>query len=242
MSWFQSWFDTHYYHLLYGHRDEQEAEDFIDKVVKHLNTEPGQFALDLACGKGRHSKSLASRGLVVTGIDLSEASISHAREHIGEAEFFTHDMRRLFRTNYYDFIFNLFTSFGYFEKRSDDLSVLKQVNAGLKAGGLFVMDYINAEPVLDGLPSIGEKHVEGISFSWEKKLVGRQIVKEIVVKDNEQVHHFHEKVRVLSKDDLISLFEEAGLKVKAVFGNYQLKPYSPATSPRIIFLAEKTIL
>jgi hypothetical protein len=56
-------------------------------------------------------------------------------------------MRKLFRTNYFDVVFNVFTSFGYFEKREDDLHVFDSVQKGLKSNGLFVFDYLNSEYV-----------------------------------------------------------------------------------------------
>jgi len=79
-QWFKDWFNSHYYHLLYQNRDEQEALDFIQKLIAHLNPMPAAKMLDVACGKGRHSKALADYGFDVTGIDLSEESIAEAKE------------------------------------------------------------------------------------------------------------------------------------------------------------------
>lgn len=50
--------------------------------------------LDVACGKGRHSKTLASLGFQTTGIDISEDSINIAKLFEKEnLDFFVHDMR-----------------------------------------------------------------------------------------------------------------------------------------------------
>ncbi|HET6992715.1 MAG TPA: methyltransferase domain-containing protein, partial [Bacteroidia bacterium] len=73
--WFESWFDSPYYHLLYGNRDEKEAENFIEVLARFLKAPKGSRALDLACGKGRHSVALYKNGFEVTGIDLSERNI-----------------------------------------------------------------------------------------------------------------------------------------------------------------------
>jgi 2-polyprenyl-3-methyl-5-hydroxy-6-metoxy-1,4-benzoquinol methylase len=78
-SWFKDWFNSHYYHLLYQHRDEEEALSFIQRLILHLHPSPGAKMLDVACGKGRHSKALADNGFDVTGIDLSEESIIEAK-------------------------------------------------------------------------------------------------------------------------------------------------------------------
>lgn len=71
-DWFASWFDTSYYHILYDHRNEEEAVFFIQKLIEALQIQPGAKALDLACGKGRHAITLHTFGLEVLGVDLSE--------------------------------------------------------------------------------------------------------------------------------------------------------------------------
>ncbi|MEN8885269.1 MAG: methyltransferase domain-containing protein, partial [Winogradskyella sp.] len=77
-QWFASWFDTPYYHILYKDRDYSEAQVFMDNLTNYLNIPNGGKILDLACGKGRHSVYLNKLGYNVTGVDLSEKSITHA--------------------------------------------------------------------------------------------------------------------------------------------------------------------
>ena len=79
-AWFKDWFNSPYYHLLYQHRDENEAEQFIKTLIGYLQPAKGATMLDIACGKGRHSMALAEMGFDVTGNDLSEASISEAKD------------------------------------------------------------------------------------------------------------------------------------------------------------------
>ena len=79
-AWYKDWFNSPFYHKLYFERDEKEAEIFIKKLIDHLQPAPGSRILDVACGKGRHSKTLASLGFEVTGIDISPDSIRQARQ------------------------------------------------------------------------------------------------------------------------------------------------------------------
>ena len=125
-EWFDSWFDTKYYHILYKNRNYFEAEKFINQLIDFLNPKKGSIFLDIACGKGRHSKFIHNKGYEVVGFDLSRQSISYAKKFkkIG-LEFYTHDMRENFKTDYFDYALNLFTSFGYFESKSDELKALK---------------------------------------------------------------------------------------------------------------------
>jgi SAM-dependent methyltransferase len=44
-----------------------------------------------------------------------------------------------------DAVFNLFTSFGYFDNEKDDKKVFQSVYDALKPGGFFVLDYLNEE-------------------------------------------------------------------------------------------------
>ena len=79
--WFKDWFNSPYYHQLYFKRDEAEAAKFIDKLIDYLKPPQGSLMLDVACGKGRHSRQLASKGFDVTGIDLSTDSIKEAKKY-----------------------------------------------------------------------------------------------------------------------------------------------------------------
>src|SRR5262245_10785989 len=120
--WFVSWFDSTYYHKLYSYRDAAEAAGFIDALIGRLLPAGGSVALDLGCGTGRHSRYLASKGFRVTGLDLAGGSIRQAKrsEHPG-LHFFQHDMRAPFGTNAMDYVFNFFTSFGYFDDAAEHL-------------------------------------------------------------------------------------------------------------------------
>ena len=79
-TWFASWFDSPYYHVLYKDRDDSEAADFMNRLTQYLHLHPTSKILDLACGKGRHSRYLSSLGYDVTGVDLSSQSITFAKK------------------------------------------------------------------------------------------------------------------------------------------------------------------
>jgi SAM-dependent methyltransferase len=101
--------------------------------------------LDAACGKGRHSIYLNSQGYNVTGIDLSAKSINEASKFENDSlSFFEHDIRLPFRINYFDSVFNLFTSFGYFQKHVDNMACLSNFFNALKPGGYFLFDFLNS--------------------------------------------------------------------------------------------------
>ena len=78
-AWYKDWFNSPYYHLLYNNRDDDEAQAFLERLITYLQPKPNTKMLDVACGKGRHSKALAEMGFDVTGIDLSQSSIEEAK-------------------------------------------------------------------------------------------------------------------------------------------------------------------
>ncbi|MDR6131123.1 SAM-dependent methyltransferase [Chryseobacterium sp. SORGH_AS_1175] len=152
MEWFESWFDTPYYHLLYSNRDYTEAESFITALTSELQLPPGSRIIDLACGKGRHSVFLNKLGYDVLGLDLSRQSIEHNKQFENQTLLFdVHDMRNPIEADPMDAVFNLFTSFGYFESERDDKKVFKSVYDVLKPGGFFVLDYLNESFVKNSL-------------------------------------------------------------------------------------------
>ena len=169
VEWFDSWFDTKYYHILYKNRDYTEAELFINKLLNFLSPNKGSRFLDIACGKGRHSKYIHSKGYDVVGFDLSEQSINYANTFKEKGlEFHTHDMRKNFKTSCFDYALNLFTSFGYFENQKDELKALKSSANNLKQGGSIVIDFLNREKVIANLIPFETKEIENIKFSISK--------------------------------------------------------------------------
>ena len=178
-KWYASWFDTPFYHILYKDRDYQEAQYFMDNLTGYLNLPDEAKILDLACGKGRHSIYLNSLGYDVTGADLSENSIAEASQFENEKlHFKVHDMRDICEEKY-DAIFNLFTSFGYFEKDEDNLTTLKSIHNSLNETGFACIDFMNVDYVIANLVPEEIKTVENIDFHIQRYVKDNHIFKEI---------------------------------------------------------------
>ncbi|MDO8365806.1 MAG: methyltransferase domain-containing protein [Saprospiraceae bacterium] len=239
-EWFAEWFDSPYYHQLYKSRDENEAKAALDNLLRALQLSPGSRVLDLACGKGRHSRYLAEKGFAVTGLDISPASILFARqfEH-AQLEFYQHDMRKSFRINYFDAVMNMFTSFGYFKTDTDHLLALKNVSKDLRSGGLFLLDYFNARFVHQNLLRSEEKTVDRITFSLKRWVRNGYVFKSVEFQAAERILHFQEQVRLFELFDFESLLSKAGLRLSQTYGDYDLSEFDPNTSKRLILIAEK---
>lgn len=239
-EWFEEWFNTRYYFLLYQNRNDAEARAFLELLVRQCRIPEHSAVLDIACGKGRHSKVLAELGMHVCGIDLSANSIEQASMLAGNSlEFHVHDMRIPFAEGRFDVVVNLFTSFGYTDNESDDLDTLHAAYTALKPGGMIIQDYLNAAPVLKHLPETSSVHRDGIQFHTKKYLQQPFIVKEIEVLDGSKKLDYREQVKVYSVEKLMELHQKAGFTVEAIFGNMKLESYSEEHSPRIILKSRK---
>lgn len=241
MGWYKNWFDSPYYKVLYQTRDELEAQEFVEKLIEYLQPNPGSVMLDIACGEGRYSRQLAGHGFDVTGIDLSPASIDAAKTlEQDRLHFFIHDMRMPFYINYFNYAFNFFTSFGYFEHDRDNALAARSFAAALKANGLLVIDYLNANQVISNL--IPEETVVrgGITFKISRRVERKHIIKDIrfIGADNEE-HHYTERVAAFELSDFNKMFKAANMSLVSTFGNYQLEQFDPIHSPRLIMIFKK---
>lgn len=239
-TWFATWFDSSYYHLLYQHRDDSEAQFFMDNLVQYLEVPKKAKILDLACGKGRHSIYLANKDFDVVGVDLSPESIEHARKFEQEhLHFDTHDMRMPLTVGPFDYIFNLFTSFGYFPTEEEHIQTLQEMKQGLKSkDSTLVIDFFNAHKVIQQLVLTEEKILSGITFKINRRVENGYILKDIRFEDKGQKFHFQEKVRAFTLEDFKRLLEQVGLELQAHFGGFDLSTYDPQNSSRLILIAK----
>ena len=235
-KWFESWFDTHYYHILYRHRDNKEAQKFIKNLVQFLKIGKEQRILDLACGKGRHAVYLNQLGFNTTGVDLSKKNIDVAKKYSNSnLDFKIHDMRLPMKSKF-DLILNMFTSFGYFDSLEDDHKVLKSIKESLNVNGIGVIDFMNVPNVVEKLIPINHYNIKGIEFKIERFFDGEFITKKIRVEDGGSIFNFKERVRAFGYDDFKSILMKNNLKILASFGSYDLEPYDEKKSTRLILI------
>ncbi len=235
-NWFVSWFDSPYYHILYKDRNYREAQIFMDNLTHYLNLPEKAKVLDLACGKGRHSIYLNQLGFDVLGVDLSENSIAIANKNANDSlHFKVHDMRLPFEEKF-DAIFNLFTSFGYFENDADNLKTLQSIQESLSEYGFGVIDFMNSTQVIANLVPSEIKTVDEIEFHIKRFYENGFIYKEIDFEDKNEKFHFIEKVRALTLQDFQDMMDTAEIYLLDIFGDYKLKKFHKTESERLIMI------
>jgi 2-polyprenyl-3-methyl-5-hydroxy-6-metoxy-1,4-benzoquinol methylase len=241
-AWFTNWFNSPYYHQLYAHRDDKEANAFIERLVAHLHPAPKATMLDMACGRGRHSRTLAAMGFEVTGVDVAPENIRYAKRYESEQlHFEVHDMRKILCSRCFDFVFNFFTSFGYFDQRHQHELALHTMVTALKKDGILVMDYINCVQASQHLIAREEKKIKETSFLIERYEDARYIHKKITVSDPQQPSpiYFTEKVSKFSAKELTELLQKQGMTLVEIKGDYLLQPFDEEKSPRMILVAKR---
>lgn len=235
-NWFSTWFDSPYYHILYKNRNEEEAQGFMDNITQYLNMPENGTILDLACGKGRHSIYLNKLGYRVTGVDLSENSIGIANKSSNETlQFITHDMREPMNETY-DAVFNLFTSFGYFDIYEDNIKTLKAIKDSINEFGFGVIDFFNSDFIIENLVAEETKEIDGITFNIKRFVENKKIIKEIRFEDKGEFFYFTEKVSAFTLTDFEAMMEEAGIYLLDIFGDYKLRKFYKTQSERLIMI------
>src|SRR5277367_853207 len=136
------------YPFMFSERRIAEADRQMEKVL--ALTEPaGKAVLDLCCGPGRCSIALAKRGFRVTGVDRTVYLLNKARAKARAAgvnvEWVREDMRDFVRPDSFALVISMFTSFGYFDDKQEDVTVLRNMFASLQPGGACLIEVLGKE-------------------------------------------------------------------------------------------------
>jgi SAM-dependent methyltransferase len=239
-EWFKTWFDSPYYHQLYKDRNDKEAQLFLRNLLAKLDPPPHAKILDLACGRGRHSRYLNTLGYDVLGADLSQASIDWAKQFENDSlHFLVHDMRHVIKGAQFSCIFNLFTSFGYFSDKKENAKVLQSVREMLDDRGCFVIDFLNVSKIIKTIKEKEVKSVEGLDFSIQRKIADGMIVKKISFSDRGSQFKFREQVQALDLDDFKEMMDETNFRIVGVYGDYMMNSYDIENSDRLILICKK---
>lgn len=245
MSWFEEWFDSPLYEKLYTYRNKNEANKLADLIEREMPVSEYPTILDLGCGRGRHSITLAERGYSVLGVDLSKEVIKKAQDicqkrGLKNLEFEVGDMRRPLDKSF-DAILNLFTSFGYFLKDNENARVIQSVQSMLNESGLFMLDYMNAHRVRENLVSEEKEEFQGLMVYIKREIRGNMVFKHIrfTGDDIDQPIEYQERVKLYGLEWFKKVFDENGLKIRQVYGSYQGEPFDKQNSPRLLMIASK---
>lgn len=151
-------------------------------------------------------------------------------------------MRAAFGDETFDCVFNLFTSFGYFERADEHLAVVRNVSRSLKAGGRFVLDYLNVRRAEAHLTPRETVARDGVRYNVSRWADAGHIFKRIDVHpgDSSAPRTYLERVAKFTLEDFRLMFALYGLHAEEIYGDYELGPFDLEASPRLIVVARKT--
>ena len=221
------------------------AEEEVDPLLRLIGMRP-QTILDLCCGPGRFAVPLARRGFRVTGVDRTTFFLDKAKERAAaenvEVTWVQEDMRTYVQPNAFDLAISMFTSFGYFDDKSEDLTVLRNIHESLRLGGALVMDLVGKELVAEKfVPAISSKLPDGavvidrreVFDDWTRVRMEWTIIKGDAVRVF-TVHH-----TVYSGQELKDRLTTVGFGDVRLLGSIDGAPYG-READRLIVVARKS--
>jgi SAM-dependent methyltransferase len=234
-EWFEEWFGEDYLRL-YPHRDDADAERAVGLICRTVGLQRGWRVLDVACGAGRHARAFVEAGARCFGLDLSATLLRLARQ-VTTAPLIRADMRLLpIRPASMHLTVNLFTSFGYFERDAEHTAALEEMIATVRAGGWFVIDFLNPAAVRRQLVPEETVELQGEKVRVTRSVSpdGRYVCKSIRAPAGQQ---FTERVRLFEPEQITDMLQKAGVSVRQQYGDYEASPLTPQ-APRTILLGQ----
>jgi SAM-dependent methyltransferase len=155
-EWWRSFFGPLAGEVMFDPKMGKTTETEIDAILARVALRPRAAVLDVPCGAGRHAIALAKRGHDIVGLDYAKTYLAEARRAARKAgvatrtRFLRGDMRRVARlvpAGKFDLALSLYNSFGYFDRRSDDLKVVRGIYRALAPGGVFVVNTLQESGV-----------------------------------------------------------------------------------------------
>lgn len=246
-EWWQTYFDAQYlleYEPLFRlERDRRE----VARLMELIGAPSGSRVLDVPCGQGRHAHLLAEAGFNVDGLDYSADLLALARRRgtSSRLRYTRGDMRRLPArwTGRFDVVLNLFTSFGFFAKPSDDKRVLAEFARVLAPGGTLVWHGGDRDGVMarflardwwrtrDGTLVAQERHFDALSG----------VLTVSSVWSGQRTHGAREHtIRLYTPTRLAELCADVGLIVEQAYDGFTPMPLTRRSS-EMLLVARKDV-
>jgi len=143
------------------------------------------------------------------------------------------DMRDFVREDSFDLAVSMFTSFGYFDRKEDDLTVLRNIYRSLKAGGVCLIDVVGKEWLAGVFQPVGcEEMADGTLLIQRREIFDNwtRIRNEwIMIRDGRaSAFKFHHTV--YSGQELLDRLERAGFNQTRLFGGLDGREYNREAS------------
>lgn len=226
----------------------ERAEIEVQGLIRLLGLSTSELILDVPCGSGRHAKALAKRGFKVTGVDINEMLLGRARANshgLPSVQFYQAsmlDLQQFF--NSFDLVINMFSSFGYFQNDEENFLVLKQLVKCLHPGGRLVIQNIDRDWLMRVYAPVTweetdeEFRLEARKYDAETKYNEANYM--TMNKKTAQSERSYHRMRLYNSDEMIQLFDEAGLDNIQCFGGFDGSPLIKGESTHPVYVGRRT--
>jgi SAM-dependent methyltransferase len=247
----KEWFDDasfwrELYSVMFTQNRIADAQKQVAKALA-LTKPAGKSVLDLCCGPGRCSIALAKRGYSVTGVDKTKYLLDKARVQARaarvEIEWIQKDMRDFVRPDSFALVLSMFTSFGYFDDRREDMIVLENMFRSLQPGGACLIDVLGKERLAKILQATSSNLLPDGTMVVERHEIfddWTRVRNEWLVIRKGRVKSFKFHHTVYSGLELRDRMERAGLVGVTLHGNLDGDEYGP-NAERLIAIGRKPI-
>ena len=245
----KKWFDDDsFWRELYPFMfPEQRFAAAREQVAQALAlTKPaGKSVLDLCCGPGRCSIALAKKGFRVTGVDRTKYLLRKARARAKAAnvkiDWAQKDMRDFVRPGSFALVLSMFTSFGYFDDRQDDMTVLQNMFASLQPGGVCLIEVLGKERLAKILqPTISTVLPDGTLLVERHEIFDdwTRVRNEWLLIRNGRAKSYKFHHTIYSGQELRDRMERVGFVAVKLHGNLDGDAYGP-NAERLIAIGRK---
>jgi len=246
--WYEDLFDDRYLEFYAGWVQVAPADAEAAFIDRALALEPGSRVLDLGCGFGRHAVALARLGHRVTGLDLSEPLLTHARalarQHELEISWLRRDMRDLGGLGPFDACVCLYTVLGYFDD-DENARVVRGIRDLLEPDGRLLLDVSNPLSRLRSWPSERWRETPaGVAreTSRYEALTGRVTSERTLFrKDGTRMDLPDSVVRMYTPSEVARLLADAALEVEQVYGALADEPFAWERCDKQVWVASKAV-
>lgn len=237
-GWWDEFFPA--FRPLFGLLPRKATNAQVRYFIKLLKLRRGRKFLDCPCGIGRVAIPMAKMGIRVTGVDITESYLKElsrkAEKQRLKIDLRHCDMRRIQFDSQFDAAANIWTSFGYFEKESDNLLVLKRIYKALKPGGKFLLHTINRDWLIanfqpDGWQQVGDtKVLERRRFDYATSTSNTTFT---LIAEGEETA-YDTSIRMYSYHELIAMFKAVGFVDIEGLGSEKGGPISHASRMMVV--------
>lgn len=240
-----------FYQKLSDHYEDvfPKGKGQIELLQDIAGSEPKRI-IDIACGNGVYAIDLAKQGHKVLAIDLSFSMIQKAhelavKEH-ASVELRTCSMLEIDEvvSKPYDMAFCIGNSLVHLRTIKEIQSFFNLVYGVLNNQGKLVIQIINYDRVIDkGVSELPTITNEDKGLTFERNYILNEAKDQLEFKTflTVQGEQCESSVKLipLRKDQLISIMENEGFKIEAIYGNFNKESYNPDESFHCIVVAQK---